>query len=276
VLKLRANAKINLTLKILGSRPDGFHDLESVMQSVSLYDQLSLEPAASGIKLTTSNPQLPTDDKNLAYRAAQSYLNYMKERGHSTGGVNIMLEKNIPLAAGLAGGSADAAAVLLGLNNLLGNPLQNDELMEIGAGIGSDVPFCLIGGNCLVRGRGEKISKRENVIGGYYVLVVPAVEVSTRWAYEAWDKKKADTAEEKEAWNALEAVVMARYPLISEVKEKLTKLGCQAVRMSGSGSSVFGEIQDSNSGNRIVAEMKKQFNQSFLVKPVNNGVEETN
>ena len=283
-MKLKAYAKINLSLKIIGKRPDGYHEIESVMQSISLCDRISLETLAAGIQLTclpagtaTSNSQLPTDNKNLAYKAAQAILD---KTGQKTG-VKIKLEKNIPLASGLAGGSADAAAVLIGLNKMLGDRLSKEELLEIGASIGSDVPFCLVGGNAVVKGKGDILERRtlnleprtSNLEQKYYVLVTPPVGVSSKWAYEEWDRKTPNS-QLPTSNNDLESIVIGKYPVVGEVKNKLLQLGCAFVQMSGSGSSVFGVVEDPEKGKRIALALKREYPNCFLVEKVDRGVEE--
>jgi len=271
VLRLKAYAKINLSLKIFGLRPDGYHSLESIMQSVSLHDVITLEPISSGIQLATNNLKLPVNNRNLAYQAAELFMN-TEHRARSTElrGVKIYIEKNIPLASGLAGGSADAAAVLYGLNQLT-NPESRStihDLQELGSQIGSDVPFCLLGGNCTVRGRGEVVTRNPIHVSRSYVLVIPDVEVSTKWAYEAFDlSAKMPTN------NDLEPVVIAKYPVIGEVKQKLLELGCSSAQMSGSGSSVFGVVGTTALGEKIVAELKKEFPRTYLARSVDHGVE---
>jgi len=275
VLRLKAYAKINLSLKIRGKRPDGFHEIESVMQSVSLCDYVTLTQISSGIQLTTSHPRLPTDNRNLAYKAAELFFKIQNY------GIKIDIEKNIPVAAGLAGGSADAAAVLFGLNQMAGNPLGGNELSELGAKVGSDVPFCLVGGNCLVRGRGEKVESRKlkalpagrQVESRNYILIVPEVEVSTKWAYEEFDKIFADSPQLIVGNNNLEAVVVKKIPIIQEIKRMLLSLGCSYAQMSGSGPSVFGEAGDASAGEKILSQIKIKFPQSYLVNSVPKGIE---
>lgn len=284
MLRLKAFAKINLSLKILGIRPDGYHSLESVMQSVSLHDVITLEPTSAGIQLATNNLKLPVNHKNLAYQAAEIFMSSEHgapldrargKRNMEHRGVKIYIEKNIPLASGLAGGSADAAAVLYGLNELMPPALRVTRyaLQELGAKIGSDVPFCLMGGNCTVKGRGEVVVRNPMNISRLYVLVIPDVEVSTKWAYEAWDRMTNDQLKmTNEGNNYLEPVVIAKYPVIGEVKRKLLELGCTSAQMSGSGSSVFGQVKDLVAGERIAAAMKREYPHSFAISTVDRGV----
>lgn len=294
MLRLKAHAKINLSLKILGKRPDGFHEIESVMQSVSLSDIITLTEIPSGIQLATTNLRLPSDSRNLAYKAAELFFRKLKVESPSTslgasrkwkvGGVKIFLKKNIPLAAGLAGGSADAAAVLYGLNKLstVDRRLSTVELMKLGEEIGSDVPFCLMGGNCTVKGRGDAVKRNMLYSTRDYILVVPEVEVPTKWAYEAWDASQMTNdpldfargqMSNEGIRNHLEPVVIKKYPIIQKVKEKLLSLGCTFVQMSGSGPSVFGIAP---SGEKIVEEIKKEYPRSYVVRSVRQGIEEIN
>ncbi|MBQ3853811.1 MAG: 4-(cytidine 5'-diphospho)-2-C-methyl-D-erythritol kinase, partial [Anaerovibrio sp.] len=183
MLSIDANAKINLTLDILGKRDDGFHEVAMVMQEVSLHDTLQLEQIAAGIELEIVGSDLPADKTNLCYRAAELV---MKEYGLSSG-VKIKLEKRIPIAAGLAGGSTDAAAVLKGMNRLFDLKLTEDQLCWLGAKLGSDIPFCLMGGTMLATGRGEVLQRLPDVPEMDIVLAKPQVGVSTAWAYKTYD-----------------------------------------------------------------------------------------
>jgi len=276
-VQLRAYAKINLSLKILGGRPDGFHELESVMQSVSLFDILTLTDIPHGIELVTTNLRLPTDSKNLAYKAAQLFFDKSRIAGHELRvvGVKIYLEKNIPLAAGLAGGSADAAAVLYGLNKMSDNQFSPRDLSDLGAMLGSDVPFCLKGGNCTATGRGECVRRNPLHIARDYLLVVPDVEVPTKWAYDEWDRiTNYQLPMSNEGRNDLEPVVVKKYPVIQKVKEKLKALGCGFTQMSGSGPSVFGVVNSPEQGRKIAAEMKKIYSRSYFAQSTDVGVED--
>ena len=240
-MRVKAYAKVNLSLKILAKRPDGYHELESLMQSVSLSDLISLELAHSGITLTiVNNPELPSDEKNLAYKAARLFFAELEKKGFEHNGITIKLEKHIPMAAGLAGGSADAAAVLFGLNKLANKPFSDEELAVLGAQLGSDVPFCLKGGRCLATGRGEKLNSRPIAGKEYYVLVVPPVEVSTPWAYQEFDRMAASEPLLIDGHrNDLQPVVVRQHPIISEIIGKLVEAGCEWAQMSGSGPQRF-------------------------------------
>lgn len=254
LLRFPAWAKLNLGLKVGAKRPDGYHDIVSVMQTVSLADQVEMEPVGDGISLEVVGAQLPTDDGNLAFQAAR----LLKERFQVPNGVHIRLIKNIPLAAGLAGGSADAAAVLYGLNELWRLNLPVSNLVQLAADIGSDVPFALVGGTGLARGRGEIVSSLPSLPCCYLVLACPPVAVSTAWAYNELDRNLVDpqpvdinrllVALEKgdliqiaaSLANSFEPVVKARFPVVKEIKKGLLTAGAVAALMSGSGPTVYG------------------------------------
>ena len=182
-IEIQANAKINLTLDILGTRDDGYHEVAMVMQEVSLHDNLYMEKTDGGIELEIPGSDLPADNTNLCYRAAALL---MEERGLNAG-VKITLDKHIPIAAGLAGGSSDAAAVLKGMNQLYGLKLSEEKLCELGARLGSDIPFCIMGGTMLSTGRGEILERLPDFPEVDIVLAKPKVGVSTAWAYKTYD-----------------------------------------------------------------------------------------
>jgi 4-diphosphocytidyl-2-C-methyl-D-erythritol kinase len=272
-MKLKAFAKLNLSLHILDKRLDGYHNLESLMQSVSLADIITLTPNPDGITVTCSNPAVPLGPKNLVYKAADLFRQQTKDQRLKTSGINIHIEKNIPMAAGLAGGSADAAVVLYGLNKLQteDHRLQTEDLLTLGAQIGSDIPFCLTGGTCLVEGRGEILTEQAPWQQPIFVLVTPNLHVSTKWAYEEFDREHFAAGEEIR--NDLEPVVATRYPEIIDLKERLLQLGCYETQMSGSGPSVFGAVHKREKAQEIVDQIKLDYPQSFVVETVQRGVE---
>jgi len=274
-VKLKAFAKINLSLRVLSLRDDGFHNLESLMQSVSLCDYVTVEFAASGIEVTCDDPRVPVGPKNIAYKAAEKLLGMSDE----VSGVRVHIEKRIPMAAGLAGGSADAAAVLFGLNSLIPrtSQLTPKKLLDLGGQIGSDVSFCLTGGICLVEGRGEKVTQQEPWPKTYFILVKPDFEVSTKWAYEEFDKMflpKADAPlAHNEGKNYLELPVIGKFPEIGRIKEKLLALGCSEAQMSGSGPTVFGVVNKRADAEVILEKIKKEYTRSYLVETIEKGIE---
>ncbi|OGC15571.1 4-(cytidine 5'-diphospho)-2-C-methyl-D-erythritol kinase [candidate division WOR-1 bacterium RIFOXYC2_FULL_37_10] len=275
-MKLYAFAKINFILQVIGKLSSGYHEIDSLMSSVSLHDELFLENADFGIDLSLSDYSIPTDEQNTAFKAAKLFLDKVNIKS----GIKMRIKKNIPVAAGLAGGSADAAAVLIGLNKLFDAKLSKDELLDLGAKIGSDVPFCLTGGLCRCRGRGELVERLDSK-KLLFVLVKPSLAISTKSVYEEFDKSfiekenyidKALKEGTLNLRNDLEKVVLPQYPEIGEIKKKLLELKCEQSLMSGSGSTVFGMISDKKKAQTIYSNIKKLYPQSFLVEAVDTGV----
>lgn len=281
-LEIWSPAKINLLLNILGRRPDGFHELETLLHPVGLFDELTLEPAAHGIVLTCSDPALPADPTNLVWRAAAAFLAACGLRT----GVRIHLEKRIPREAGLGGGSANAAATLRGLNQLFGYPLPAVRLHELAAALGSDVPFFLQDNPALATGRGEQIQPLDPfpILAGYQVLLIhPGFGISTAWAYQALARHpealcgRPGRAQELVQtllggdlalaaplfYNSLETPAFTKYPWLSLVRDFLTESGAPVCRMSGSGSALFALLPT-----RDQAEaMRERFHASFGPRP---------
>lgn len=281
-LRVQAPCKINLILNILGRRPDGYHELETVIYPVALFDELQIEIAEHGIGFSCDNPGLPQGPSNLVVRAAQAFF----DRTGIKAGVHIQLRKQIPIGAGLGGGSSDAAHTLLGLNKLFGKPLSAESLTELGASIGSDVPFFLGCRPALATGRGEQIKplKPFNILEGLWLLLVyPGFGVSTAWAYRALQRYPAvlngtaGRAEElidllyagdliaamDHLYNSLEAPVLAKFPILRLYKEFLRAEGAMGTMMSGSGAAVFAFINDPDSAEQI----RKQFVKKFGTTP---------
>ncbi|MDD4600073.1 4-diphosphocytidyl-2-C-methyl-D-erythritol kinase [bioreactor metagenome] len=252
MLTVKAYAKINLALDILGKRQDGYHEVVMIMQTISLADTVVLREQDGGIALSANISALACDDTNLAYRAAA----LIKQEFDIKTGVAIELTKKIPMAAGLAGGSADAAAVLAGLNALWKLNLTADSLKELGSRLGSDVPFCLQGGTALATGRGEVLKQLPALPECYIVLAKPAISVSTAWAYGHFRPEKINQRPDikgmigclesgklagvnQRLCNVFENIVIAEHPIIGSLKQALCDSGCAAL-MSGSGPTVFG------------------------------------
>ena len=269
MIKIEGNAKINLTLDILGKRPDGYHEVAMVMQSIGLHDTIEMEKSAAGIALTINVPWLRADEKNLAWRAAA----LMQQEYGLSGGVNMRLTKRIPVAAGLAGGSADAAAVLRGMNRLYELGLSDAKLCELGARLGSDIPFCLLGGTMLSTGRGEVLTRLSNLPETWVVLAKPRISVSTAWAYQNYDVQGAEQhpdnariqqeiargdrkAVAKLLCNVLESVTIKRYDVISRYKTMMLEQGAMASMMSGSGPTVFGLVGSRVQANKIADHLR--------------------
>lgn len=257
-MRLKANAKINLGLDVLRRREDGYHDLRMIMQTVTLHDVLELTlTKAEGIRVRTNLGFLPVNEDNLVYKAAALLL---KEFPVSCG-VFIDLKKHIPVAAGLAGGSADAAAVLTGLNRMLELGLSREELMERGVKIGADVPYCILKGTALAEGIGEKLTVLPAMPACSILLVKPPVHVSTKYVYthlhveELTEHPDIDAQVEAlgrgdlgalaaKMGNVLETVTVSAHPVIAQIREQLCSLGARNAMMSGSGPTVFGIFDD--------------------------------
>ncbi len=260
----KAPAKINLALDVLYKRPDDYHEVEMVMTTVDLADRIELaEIAGKDIKIISHNRYVPDDSRNLAYQAA----NLLKQRYNIPNGVAITIEKNIPVAAGLAGGSSDAAATLRGLNKLWKLGLSLDELAVLGAEIGSDVSFCVYGGTALAKGRGEIITHLPTPPSCWVVLAKPTIGVSTADVYKRLDlqnvqhpnvPKMIEAIKDHDfksvcshLGNVLENVTLSLYPEVHHIKEQMKKFGADAVLMSGSGPTVFGLIEHDSRMNRV-------------------------
>lgn len=272
-----ARAKINLTLDILGKRADGYHEVEMIMQTLELADIIELKTADKISLKISGNDSLPTDEKNLAYRAVLEVQKYCGKNF----GVEITLTKNIPSAAGLAGGSSDAAAVIRGLNKLYDLNLTVDEMLKIGAEIGSDVPFCIIGGTCLAYERGEKLKRLNDLDIFDVVLIKPQGEISTAWAYKIYDENPAaihppnseiiklldeknyNAAFEKFS-NVLEPVAVQKISEIATYKKFLQDNGAKVAMMSGSGSTVFALTDETTAAK--IAEKFSGDAQIFITK----------
>jgi len=278
-LTVRAHAKINLTLDVLYKRADGFHQVEMIMQAIELADILNLEEKVSGdISISSNMVHLPCDHRNLAYQAAVLIKNTCQVKK----GVHIFMEKNIPMSAGLAGGSTDAAGVLVGLNRLWNLELSLNELEVLGAKLGSDVPFCLQSGTALATGRGEILEPLSPLPPCYIVLAKPRMGVSTAWVYGRYRDNGAlnhpDTTGVKSALeqgdlqgvanrlsNVLESVTMIEYPQIKKLKERMTQYGAMASLMSGSGPTVFGLTPDKDKAEYIADKLRSQSDAEIII-----------
>jgi 4-diphosphocytidyl-2-C-methyl-D-erythritol kinase len=277
-LKKKSPCKVNLLLNILGKRPDGFHELETVMQPVDFCDELIFERGGGGVQLSCSDPNLPTDSKNLVHRAATGFLAAAK----ISGGVKIHLEKNIPLAAGLGGGSGNAATTLLGLNEIFGSPLPISALENIAAALGSDIPFFLQDKPALATGRGEKIQPLENfpaLAGKAIFLIHPGFGISTPWAYQNLARfpealngqpgraQKLISKLQSNDWpavadgfyNSLEAPALDKFPVLALYQEFLRKNGALAALMSGSGSTTFAIAENLAAADALAEKFKSEF-----------------
>ena len=257
-IKFKTPAKINLGLHIHGKREDGFHELETIFQMVSLYDDVELELLSSGIKLECDTPGVPTDDTNLVCKAALLLRQAYQVEGK---GVSIRLKKNIPFGAGLGGGSGNAAGVLMGLNRLWDLKIEREKLSKLAAELGSDVPFFLTSPCALGMGRGEQLKVLKPCAKFQVLLVFPGFPVATSWAYQNLKLKLTKrennisilrknlslsdiTSLGSRLYNDLEPVVIQRFPEVQVVKDELGAWGALGVLLSGSGSTVFGIFDD--------------------------------
>jgi 4-diphosphocytidyl-2-C-methyl-D-erythritol kinase len=282
-----SGCKVNLLLNILGKRSDGFHELETVMYPIRIFDQLRFGKARSGIELTCSEPSLPVDRQNLVYRAAEAFLT----RVGISEGVRLHLKKKIPLAAGLGGGSGNAANTLLGLNHLFGTPLNAEALQAIASSLGSDIPFFLQTEPAVAIGRGESIhplGALPALENSAFILIHPGFGISTAWAYQTLAnfpgalngvpgraQKLAATLKTQtlveaapQVYNSLEAPALHKYPLLKIFQDFLRSNGAAATLMSGSGSTTFGITKDRSSAEKLVEKFKSKFGDSHWVSVV--------
>ena len=274
LLTLSANAKINLTLDILGTREDGYHEVAMIMQEISLHDTLSMGKINQGISLTIAiegqQGNLPADESNLCWKAAA----LVQKEYNLQEGVEIHLTKRIPMAAGLAGGSADAAAVLKGMNHLFRLGMTEARLCELGARLGSDIPFCIMGGTMLATGRGEVLTRLPSFPRLSVVLAKPLVGVSTAWAYKTYDAGYDGPHPDNEAMlaaiherdahkaadllcNVLEGVTETEHSVIADYKRLMLEHGAMASMMSGSGPTVFGLVREKQQAWHLADILKK-------------------
>lgn len=257
-LELKALGKINLGLDVLGRRENGYHDVRMVMQTVYLYDRIIMKKSKTpGIRLETNLYYLPVNENNLAYQAAQMLM----DEFHIEEGVSIQLDKHIPVAAGMAGGSSNAAAVLFGMNRMFSLGLSQKELMERGVKLGADVPYCIMRGTVLAEGIGEILTPLSPMPKCYVLIAKPAISVSTKMVYEKLDSHEIEDHPDIDGilaglkagdlkkvagsmGNVLERVTVDAYPVIDQIKKMMIKEGALNAMMSGSGPTVFGIFPD--------------------------------
>lgn len=279
----QACAKINLVLDVLGKRTDGFHEVKMIMQTVDLCDEVKIS-TCDGLRLVVTGADLPSDENNLAFKAAKLMSHYANIEPN----VLLELEKKIPLAAGLAGGSADAAAVLRGLNRLWKLNWSLEKLEKIAAELGSDVPFCVQGGTALATGRGEILEHLPDCPEVFVVIAYPEIEVSTAWVYKNFSRElvvkppKVDLVIKaledndllgivnylkNETGNVLESVTIKTYQVVDEIKQVMLKSGAKASLMSGSGPSVFGLVSEQDIAQEVAkAVTNKTKAKTFIAK----------
>lgn len=259
-MRLRAMAKINLGLDILGKRDDGYHEVRMLMQTIQMYDLLDIRRKSSpGITLTTNLLYVPSDERNLAYKAAKLLMDEFDIQE----GISMKLTKSIPVAAGMAGGSSDAAAAFVGVNKMFHLGLSEQELMERAVQIGADVPYCIMRGTALAEGIGEKLTRLPQLPKCYILVGKPAVNVSTKLAYENLDLQNMGAHPDIDGMisdiengdlytmvsrmgNVFEPGIIGKYPVIQEIKDLMEAHGALKAMMSGSGPTVFGIFDDKN------------------------------
>lgn len=277
-ISLKALAKINLGLDVLGRRENGYHDVRMVMQTIYLYDNVTIEKKEEpGICVETNLFYLPVDENNIAYKAAKMLIDefYIEE------GVHIVLDKHIPVAAGMAGGSSNAAAVLVGMNKLFGLGLSQKDLMERGVSLGADVPYCVMRGTVLAEGIGEILTPLPPLPKCYVLIAKPGISVSTKMVYEKLDAKEIEEHPDIDGLlegletqdlnkiassmgNVLEKVTIEAYPVIKKIKNAMKEAGALNAMMSGSGPTVFGLFEDK----KVAKEAWRKLRKSNLAKQI--------
>lgn len=285
-MRLQAFAKINLGLDVLGKREDGYHEVRMIMQTIRMYDQLDMRKSVEpGIHLTTNKKYIPVDENNLVWRAAK----LMMDTCGIMEGVSIHLHKVIPVAAGMAGGSSDAAATLVGMNRLFHCGLSKEKLMELGVQIGADVPYCVLRGTALAEGIGEKLTVLPPMPDCWILIGKPGISVSTKYVYTTLDlntdtvhpdidgMKKA--LEDRNLYgitermgNVLQDVTIPAYPEVERIKEQMKTLGAVNAMMSGSGPTVFGIFDNEEKAQEACQKLRESGScqQVFLTIPFNN------
>lgn len=277
-MRLRAFAKINLGLDILRKREDGYHEVRMIMQTIQMYDVLEMKKVKKpGISLSVNYPYIPSDERNLVYKAAKLLMDEFQVKE----GVDIRLEKFIPVAAGMAGGSSDAAAAMVGINHLFKLGLSEKDLMDRAVNIGADVPYCIMRGTALAEGIGEKLTRIAQIPDCYVLIGKPGIGVSTKTAYESLQLDKIQShpdidgmirdiengnllAMTDKMGNVFESGIIGKYPVIGEIKDLMEANGALKAMMSGSGPTVFGIFDDREKMEAAAAVLR----QSNLAKTV--------
>ena len=285
-MRLQAYAKINHGLDVLGKREDGYHEVRMIMQTIRMYDQLDMRKSVEpGIHLTTNKKYIPVDENNLVWRAAK----LMMDTCGIIEGVSIHLHKVIPVAAGMAGGSSDAAATLVGMNRLFHCGLSKEKLMELGVQIGADVPYCVLRGTALAEGIGEKLTVLPPMPDCWILIGKPGISVSTKYVYTTLDlntdtvhpdidgmKKALEDGNlygiTERMGNVLQDVTIPAYPEVERIKEQMKTLGAVNAMMSGSGPTVFGIFDNEEKAQEACQKLRESGScqQVFLTVPFNN------
>lgn len=272
-INVYANGKINIGLDIVGKREDGYHDLKTIMQSIRLHDKLYIKKIYTPkIKIVTNLKWLPIDERNLVYKACDLlFSKYKPDKG-----VYIELTKNIPVSAGLGGGSADCAATLFGIRRLFNFPISNNELMEIGASLGADVPFCLQRGTMLAEGIGDRLTRLDNHPPVYILLAKPNISISTPKIFSEFDNEKVKKRPDIDGMikdlekgdieglshkmvNVLEEVTIKKFPIIDSIKKSMIEQGAMGSLMTGSGPTVFGYFDSRDKAYNGLRYIRKKY-----------------
>jgi 4-diphosphocytidyl-2-C-methyl-D-erythritol kinase len=278
---LRAYAKINLSLDVVGKREDGYHLLEMIMQTVDLYDIINVKRLPKDIIVTCNKPYVPSDERNLAYKAAELFINTY----NIDGGVKIDLIKHIPISAGLAGGSTDAATILKAMRDIYRPNMQDKELMELGVKIGADIPYCIVGGTAFCEGIGEKVTKLKNFKNHILVMVKPPFGVSSREVYQNFDLNKIRKHPSTELLikfvedddllrlsrnmkNVLENVTLRKHYILKNIKNEAMDMGAVGSLMSGSGPTIFAFFEDMLEAQMYYDKMKKKYKEVFITRTI--------
>lgn len=278
-IALESFAKINLSLDVLHKRDDGYHEISTIMQQIDLKDRVILKDKEKGIEIQCNKEGVPLDESNTVYKAWEKIV----EKTGVNRGVHIIIEKNIPVASGLAGGSSNGAAVLRGLNQLWGLNLSEEELFQIGKEIGADVPFCLMGGTAWATGIGEKLTRLKDFSNKLIIVANISVPVSTAYVYNNLnlDKKNSRLDMEKiiqymeednlvklgeNMFNVMEEVVIREYPIIDAIKKDMVRLGALGSLMTGSGPTVFGLFDDEGKLQMCKGELEKKVKNVFIAR----------
>lgn len=280
-LNIKAFAKINLFLDLNYKRDDGYHNISSVMQTIDLYDEISLYILSKKeVIISCDDDKIPLDSKNTCYRAANKII---RKYGLNQG-ICIDIKKNIPSEAGLGGGSSDAAAVIIGMNNLFDLGMTKVDMIELGSQVGADVPFCLVGGTCLCEGIGEIITELKPFVWDELILIKPDFSISTPLLYSKCSESdfnlnnlekflkhienEDDITVVESISNTLQVVAMREYPIIEEIKNDLRKSGCINSMMTGSGSVIVGFIKKGEK-ERVMTNMNKKYHEIYFTKTLN-------
>ncbi|AWI07626.1 4-(cytidine 5'-diphospho)-2-C-methyl-D-erythritol kinase [Clostridium drakei] len=278
---IKAYAKINLSLDVVGKREDGYHTLQMIMQTIDLYDLINIKKTDKGINISCNKQYIPTDERNLAYKAAELFM----KTYNVCEGIDIYIKKYIPVAAGLAGGSTDAAAVLKAMRNMYRPDISDEKIMKLGLNIGADVPYCVVGGTALCEGIGEKITKLNSFKNHILVVVKPAFGVSTKEVYKNLDinkiKRHPDTnllissieannlnSLARNMKNVLENVTLYKHVVLKDIKKEMINMGAQGTLMSGSGPTIFAFFSDMLKAQLCYDKMKKKYRETFITRTI--------